>query len=167
MADKKTGGIMRIISLKDTRLIAQVVLLCVAMLVVSAGAGFAESFVDNNDGTVTDTMSGLMWSKKPAPGGPVQWEQAKSIASSSSFGGKGGWRVPTKEELEELYSHLNSGSNPFDMGFPSSIPHWSSTAYDRGFCDGCQYFVDMHSGKVEVHRPVGIYSYVWPVRSGN
>ena len=49
---------------------------------------FNNQFVDNNDGTVTDKATGLMWQKS---------------GSSSSLGNRyANWRMPTVEELASL-----------------------------------------------------------------
>lgn len=156
-------------SLKNMRWFAQIVFMCGMLIFVCAVSGYAETFVDNKDDTVTDTLTGLMWSKQAAPGRHVQWDQIQGMLSSCSFGGKGGWRLPTKNELVELYSHLSSGSHPFDMRYPSSIPHWSSTVslYVKEKQYYRNYLVDMNTGEVKTYQREGTYSYVWPVRNAN
>ena len=56
-------------------------------------------FIDNEDGTVTDNCSNLMW-KKNNEFEPVDWEMAKQICESDITAGYNDWRLPTKEELE-------------------------------------------------------------------
>jgi hypothetical protein len=140
--------------------------MCAVMCFACAGNGFAEALVDNGDDTVTDTLSGLMWSKNASPGGYIQWNEALSIVSSCSYGGKSGWRMPTKDELLELYSHLGGGKGPFRMDLVGGIPHWSSTVGTWG--PNYRRLVDMRTGSVEIYDiDAGGHSYVWPVRNAN
>ncbi|ADU62147.1 MAG: DUF1566 domain-containing protein [Pseudodesulfovibrio sp.] len=160
---------MRSSNLKSIRCFAQVILACGVLFFACVGNLHAETFVDNKDGTVTDTMSGLMWSQKATPYEYMKWDQALAAVSSCSLGGKGGWRLPTKDELVELYSHMGSGSHPFDMRYPDTIPHWSSTVsqYDPWKEYYRNYTVYMKTGEVKTYAREGTYSYIWPVRNAN
>lgn len=57
------------------------------------------SYTDNGDGTVTDTITGLMWQKTMGP--KLSFEDAFRHAKTSNVGGYRDWRVPT---IKELYS---------------------------------------------------------------
>ncbi len=94
-------------------------MLCLTGLVMS-GTAFAQQCVDNGDGTVTDKGARLMWQKATA--GPMNWDAAMSYASSLSLGGHSGWRLPSMDELENLY-HSPCKSM---MEVVSSY-YWSST----------------------------------------
>src|SRR5262245_363224 len=75
-------------------------------------------FVDNGDGTVTDTCTGLMWQKSTAqPGaaytadsfGRVNWDSARQYAANLVLGGPDtarfdDWRLPNHQELRSLKS---------------------------------------------------------------
>lgn len=63
-------------------------------------AGHAPSFKDNGDGTVTDTLTGLLWQK--ADGGEMTWEKAKDYAKALRLAGRQDWRLPTSMELFAL-----------------------------------------------------------------
>jgi hypothetical protein len=78
---------------------------CGAGLVVS-GEAQADRFVNNGNGTVTDTQTGLMWADKDN-GSDINWLSAKSYCEGYSGGGKSGWRMPTIDELRQLH---NSGA---------------------------------------------------------
>jgi len=89
-----------------------------ALLVVLLGlCSFpAERFVDNKNGTVTDTKTGLMWAVRDN-GGDTTWDGAKSYCENYRGGGYSDWRMPTIEELKSLYDEAHSlglacGSNP-------------------------------------------------------
>ncbi len=82
-------------------------MLCLTGLVMS-GEAQAQRFVDNGNGTVTDTVTGLMWTKDASLFGERNWNDAMSACSSFSISGIGGWRLPRKHELmafQPLTSH--------------------------------------------------------------
>ena len=59
------------------------------------------SYIDNDDGTVTDTDTGLMWQKATAPG-TYTWEQALLYCENLNLGGYRDWRLPTVKELGSI-----------------------------------------------------------------
>lgn len=62
----------------------------------------SDRFVNNGDGTVTDTKTGLVWAAKDN-GGHINWTDARSYCQSYSGGGHKDWRMPTLAELTSLY----------------------------------------------------------------
>jgi len=50
----------------------------------------AQRFVDNGNGTVTDTITSLMWTKDANPFGKLNWHDAIARCSSFSISGIGG-----------------------------------------------------------------------------
>jgi len=62
----------------------------------------ADRFVDNGDGTVTDTKTGLMWAAKDN-GNLINWPNALSYCQNYNVGGLTDWRMPTLSELKSLY----------------------------------------------------------------
>ncbi|MCX5819715.1 MAG: DUF1566 domain-containing protein [Deltaproteobacteria bacterium] len=59
-------------------------------------------FIANNNGTVLDTGTGLMWAAKDN-GDNISWAAAKSYCENYREGGYTNWRMPTQEELGRLY----------------------------------------------------------------
>lgn len=59
-------------------------------------------YQNNNDGTITDMITGLMWKKSIHS--QKTFRQAQSMASSIKTGGYTDWRLPT---LKELYSLID------------------------------------------------------------
>jgi len=57
---------------------------------------------DNDDGTVSDLVTGLMWVKRR--GNKVSWSDAMEEASECRIGGHDDWRAPT---IKELYSLID------------------------------------------------------------
>jgi hypothetical protein len=109
----------------------------------------ATRFVDNQDGTVTDQLTGLVWLKNAATFGNAIWPTAltevaalASGANGLTDGSKAGdWRLPNLNELESLVDV--SQSNPaLPQGNPftnvSNGIYWTSTGY-TGFSWGAVY----------------------------
>ncbi|MDY6953927.1 MAG: DUF1566 domain-containing protein, partial [Thermodesulfobacteriota bacterium] len=91
-------------------------------------------FVDNGDGTVTDTTSGLTWQQRETKA--VDWEKALAYCEDMDLGGCQNWRLPNVRELLSLVDE-NSGAPAINAGFfPGCRPHtyWSSTTH-TGFPD--------------------------------
>ena len=109
--------------------------------------GFAPSYRDNNDGTITDLVTGLMWQK--TPGEKISWQDAMDGAGSLSLAGYSDWRMPTIKELYSLmlfsgYSgrtiseskpYLDTDYFDFEYGDTSKFEriidcqYWSATKY--------------------------------------
>lgn len=66
-------------------------------------SGAQPAYRDNGDGTVTDRVTGLMWSKAVSPQ-KVGLEEARQIAQKMRLGGYDDWRVPN---IKELYSLID------------------------------------------------------------
>ena len=58
------------------------------------------NYVNNNDGTITDTDTSLMWTQLPAA--PMSWQSGISYAENLTSGGFSDWRLPTVKELQTL-----------------------------------------------------------------
>lgn len=115
---------------------------------VLSGAVMAEQCVDNGDGTVTDNGSGLMWQKETA--GTMSWYNAVNYAVGLNLGGKTGWRLPARNELQRLYySPCKSKMSK------QPLYYWSSTTYDR--VTDLAWLVFFGDG--DVHSALKFYSY--------
>lgn len=64
-------------------------------------------FVDNHDGTVTDTVSGLMW-QQTAMTDPYDWEAKLTACTNLSLAGYTDWRLP---DIKELATTVDAGSS--------------------------------------------------------
>jgi hypothetical protein len=88
----------------------------------------AVRFVDNGNGTVTDTKTKLMWAAKDN-GKDIDFHDAEVYCNSFSAGGYTDWRMPDIEELENLYeadSNNKSGFKITGLIQLSSCCPWSS-----------------------------------------
>ena len=132
--------------------------------------GAGHGFVDNGD-TVTDTVTGLNWTKNAnLPGALKTWAEALAYVAAMNSGasanyGYTDWRLPNINELRSLLDLTMS--NPV---LPASHPftsvqanyYWSSsTSYSN-----VAWNVNMGNGNVNGYVKTGSYCYVWPVRSG-
>jgi hypothetical protein len=102
-----------------------------------------DRFTDNQDGTVTDGVTGLVWLKNAGCFSPANWASALAQVNMLASGAcgladgsaAGEWRLPNINELESLVdvsaSHpaLTAG-NPFTN--VSAAIYWSSTSYFGG-----------------------------------
>ena len=72
-----------------------------------------ERYIDNDDGTVTDIHTGLIWMRcslgqtwdGTACTGSVQiytWQQALQVARGYNYAGSSAWRVPDKKQLQSI-----------------------------------------------------------------
>lgn len=61
-------------------------------------------FVDNNNGTVTDKATGLMW-QKIDDGNTYNWKEALQVAKISKIAGYEDWRLPNTKELQSIVDY--------------------------------------------------------------
>ncbi len=65
--------------------------------------------IDNRDGTITDTQTGLMWQEAyayPETGSYFTWHEAEEYVAKlnqEKLGGHTDWRLPNRLELQSLY----------------------------------------------------------------
>ena len=99
----------------------------------------ADRFVKSNDGTVTDTQTRLTWADHDSS--DINWRGANSYCEGYSGGGKSGWRMPTLDELAQLYSSGAYGSvirrtSSFVWSSQTSGPLLAAVFYFNGGASG-------------------------------
>jgi len=68
-----------------------------------------ERFIDNHDGTITDSGTELLWMREDAWQKEAKWftwDEAIELASyfnDIKFGGFQDWRLPTEDEIKSIY----------------------------------------------------------------
>lgn len=72
--------------------------------------GYEANYRDNKNGTVSDLVTGLMWTQDP--GEKVSYEYAVKNASKCRVGGHKDWRLPT---IKELYSLIDFSGEDVDF----------------------------------------------------
>jgi cysteine-rich repeat protein len=108
-------------------------------------AGATLAYVDNGDGTITDSNTGLMWEKLSDDGtihdwnNSYAWDDAFStkvatLNGGGGFAGHSDWRMPNIKELQSIanYELLHPGpmvTAPSNAGcpFPCALPPCSCT----------------------------------------
>jgi len=61
-------------------------------------------FVDNQNGTISDEATGLMWMQNDNAKG-VNWEAALKYAENMEFAGYDDWRLPNAKELQSIVDY--------------------------------------------------------------
>jgi len=127
-------------------------------------------FIDHSNGTVTDNLTGLMWTKNAnLPETHRTWQQALDYVAGMNAGtypnfGYADWRLPNINELESLIDAERWGT-ALPSGHPftnvQSNLYWSSTSY----ADYSNYAWIVHMSIGSSPKFYGGY-HVWPVRSG-
>ena len=75
------------------------------------------NFVDNGDGTISDTQSNLMWKKDDSFkefGYGINWFEAQDyceMLNEKKFAGYDDWRLPSGEEAKSAFSFTQSNSD--------------------------------------------------------
>ena len=83
--------------------------LITCLVLFTAGAARADNrFVNNGDGTVTDTKTGLMWARTDNMGN-ISWHHAKLYCENIILSRYNNWRMPTIEELKTLFDDTLAG----------------------------------------------------------
>ena len=94
-----------------------------------------ERFVDNEDGTLTDSKYKVMWLKEDSyqiKGKWCSWKGANKFVAKlneEKFAGFEDWRLPKNQEARNLYDHDSKNSD-----FAGDIVH-----IDYAFPEGCGF----------------------------
>ncbi|MBI5376383.1 MAG: DUF1566 domain-containing protein [Candidatus Schekmanbacteria bacterium] len=138
---------------------------------IQAGAAWPSSrFTDNGDSTVTDNLTGLMWTKDGNLSVGTTWQGALDyIASlnSSNYLGFNDWYLPNVNELKSLVNanedYTSNWLNSQGFSNVQSVKYWSSSTYANS--TDSSWYVNMWYGDSGFNDK-GISNFVWPVRSG-
>lgn len=131
-------------------------------------------FYDNEDGTVTDGLTGLVWIQNANCFGTRTWNSALSDCNGLASGScgitdgssSGEWRLPNSKELFSLVDAEN-----WSPALPSGHPftnveysYWSSTTYANN--SDSAWLVHMNNGGMDNGTKFGEFGYVLCVRGG-
>lgn len=135
-------------------------------------------FTDIGDGTVVDSLTGLMWLKDANCFGWISWSNSLSTIESFNTtprnyacqdytGVYNDWRMPNRNEMQSLVDFsqatpvLSSG-HPF-VNVQSWYAYWTSTVYPLNPSAGVMA-MQMWDGGIAAWGTDGNTAYVWPVR---
>ncbi|MCJ7603288.1 MAG: DUF1566 domain-containing protein, partial [Desulfobulbaceae bacterium] len=131
-------------------------------------------FTDNQDGTVTDNLTGLIWLKRVDRFRSIIWSQALSTCNDLQADGvtltdgsvPGDWRLPNIKELSSLVDYgqamrLLPPGNPFTGSL--GVSYYFSSTTDT-FNSTKSLGVSFYNGSVSTCNKTSISYKVWPVR---
>jgi hypothetical protein len=142
--------------------------------------GLARSYVDNGDGTITDTQTGLMWEKQSDDGSihdqdtTYIWGNGLGVKvatlNSTNFAGYNDWRLPNVNELQSLIDYatvlpavdaaFNGGCIPTcavtTCSCTSASFYWTSTSSTNNSSDA--WVVDFNVGGLSPESKVTNYA---------
>jgi hypothetical protein len=102
-------------------------------------------FIDNGDNTITDTNTGLIWTKNTIAKDVGHEAAEKAVADLD-----GSWRLPTIEELRELIDYTKRRPAIDTEAFPDTESdwYWTSTPV-AGYEDAARWVVGFDDGDVD------------------
>ena len=121
---------------------------------IAGGAGNPQSYNDNHDGTITDTVTGLMWQSAIAPGTYTQSGAVTYCAATLSLAQYNDWRLPTLMELLSIVDYTGTYLSHTLLPTPMiGGQYWTSTpvgntAYVNG-SPQMAWYIDSGSGIAE------------------
>ena len=143
-------------------------------------------FTDNNNGTVTDNLTGLIWQKNAnafqiVPTGLTQalldaQGLANGIAGLTDGSKAGDWRLPNIDELMSLNAYTKKNpslpaGHPFinvqATGYPVGAWYWTTTTSPQsGPGPNPWVWVVNFTNSATSYSYYGDFNYVWCVRGG-
>lgn len=123
-------------------------------------------FIDNDDGTVTDRKTNLMWTKTGKPMlAAITWKKADTFCEELKFAGYFDWRLPTKDEWASIIDtrYENPALPVFNLfsNVVTYFDYWSKT--DHAIGPGYAWAVNLYYGKSTFLGKKN-YAFAWPVR---
>ncbi|MBC8288322.1 MAG: DUF1566 domain-containing protein [Nitrospinae bacterium] len=101
--------------------------------------------IDNEDGSIVDSDSGLLWTKKDSYadlGKCLTWQESLDYVEKLDTAGFADWRMPTIKELATLYDPTKENNMAWDHN-----PEYP-LALDEKFADGAAYWFWSNDGVI-------------------
>lgn len=109
----------------------------------SYGVAYGEEKSFTTDAFPTFQYGGHTYYVAPDPGNRMEWSAANSYCNNLSLEGMTGWKMPTRDELVQMYAdRMSIGGFYIDSSYTGSM-YWSSTATGN-----YHYYVRFYSGSV-------------------
>ncbi len=132
----------------------KIFLISMLSLFIFCSTGYTE-LIDNGDGTVTDTKTGLMWQKEEVR--IMTWKEALAYSDTFVLAGHSDWRLPDLNELKSIADYIGDNPSIYRTIFPNSTSnnYWSSNTND----DATDYAWTVFCKPGEVYaQPGEVYS---------
>jgi len=140
---------------------------------VRAGQSSNNNFVDNGDGTVTDTETGRMWQQATAPGfgsgdypDRYTWEQALVYCEGLNLAGYDDWRLPNRNELQSLVDYVEYSPAIDTTYFPDTQSYHYCSSTTCASQTSSAWYVKFYGGYVYYYGKSYFNYYVRAVRAG-
>lgn len=122
-----------------------------------------------NNEAVLDRETGLVWEKVPSTGLGI-WFEAELRCGGLNLGGRMGWRVPSRAELQSVVdrSQLSPAlpiGHPFTLSPSSSDFYWSATTVGDGL--GTNASVVLFRNGESLGATKSLFGLAWCVRGGS
>ena len=138
-----------------------------ARYVRGAKANNGHNYLNNGNGTITDTDTNLMWSQVPSTA--KSWNDALLYAEGLTLGGNSDWRLPNIKELQSLVEITRATASAATTSpcinrtlFPNATAtaYWSSTSV-KATTPSAAWLVDfgVNTGTTPSRNYQGIVSY--------
>lgn len=120
--------------------------ICLSVMALFMVCSLASAeLVDNNDGSVTDTATGLMWQQAEA--GDMTWEAALAYCETLQLASHDDWRLPNRNELQSIVDYETHSPSIDTEFFPEAVSaYWSSTT--SAYVTDYAWYVDFSLGRV-------------------
>ncbi len=101
-------------------------IICVLFASLSS-TSFAGSLLDNNNGTVTDLASGLIWQQSTDPTS-LTWDNAITYCGNLNLASSNSWRLPMVKELSSIVDVRITNPSIDTNVFPDTIStyYWAA-----------------------------------------
>jgi hypothetical protein len=106
----------------------------------------AARFLDAGDGTVTDTNTGLQWSKATLTPKCVTHADAEKACADLPLAGHTDWRLPTRAELLTLVDDTRVNPAIDTAAFPDTKSDWYWTSTRLASSPGYAWIVHFFNG---------------------
>ncbi|MCD4720894.1 MAG: DUF1566 domain-containing protein, partial [Desulfobacula sp.] len=121
-------------------------------------------YIDNGDGTITDTDTGLVWLNQTL--GSMSFSQALNLCETGTWGNHNDWRLPDRNALQSIVDYSAYDPAIVHSVFAGTVSsgYWSSTI---NMSDPSRaWYVNFQNGVVS-YNEAGTNYYVRPVRGGD